>query len=1206
MGSMALHNLNVQSDGNRIDRHIASTTGIAGSASGAASYKDMLSSFMNDNGDRQSNNKGRSNNSGAESSAKANTNVNNNAMSMLNNLSLRTLASPVMNYNLGAQAEKNTNESENSSEKYDHYVSMDVEHDETGNIKIVEKWHYGPGWRACRGEISTKNQVEDVIISKDKTLSASASDMAKYSGNLDAEQTISMPITSTVTVYGGDGQKYNVPVYFTRTDNGEWVVSLDTDITKSQATLYAEDGTPTFFNMQPTRVTFDENGKANKIMNGGPFISYRDNIGMHFLSLDLSEVTKKADYTTMYSTSNGYPEGKLLELNVKENGEIIGKYSNGILQLEGKIELGSKTEINEVKHEDIKTNDFTLQYNEPIIDEKDMSFQNGSNGWVKFSKGVTTSSFVIGKDISEAKIEKIIIPEIKNPEDKYYVESGLDSVVVYKGVPFNNGPFRTLPAYAMAEIQGNVKLFQEYEGRFVISGQDSDGEISIVNHENGALIIGGNDRNTIISNASDVEVIGGEGKNDIKINGVNNTVKGGNTGDKILLAYVGDSSVNCGAGDDRLDINHGKKININLNEGDNYANVQWSEDVTLIGKIGKNDFNAYESQRINFEGGNQGDKYEIKLVNNSNITCGEGNDELKIVDASDLYIDLGGGGNYIEIDGVEASSILGGAGNDDFHIHDVGNVNIYLNGGRNFIEASKGKNTFIRGGHNGDVLNLDSLEESNIKCGNGNDTINLSSGSDMEIDLGGGNNTVNFSSDKYLSLHNVEISGAGSNKYIIDTNRSLYFKNVNIDGFDNDDELQIDSENLSYEYDRNNRTLTVYDKGKALLNLTNFNGLGGKITTNGITKTLDEIIKNTVSPVIDVPANETNQALEEGNKKIDIPYIPINAEIITDLPKKEQSLQKVDPYKEATKEELGISKNPDEKLYNFPSNTNSVSFTETGNMTITNIHTSKVENSKMKVDLDIFNKSGTPGVLEVLDSSGNVVNQIWIAEYDMFPTSAFDFLENSIKQTKDNLISLGQFIIGKEVINYDNESESKLTKVRGLEIPIGTHIRITNSIDQSKELSAYYIAANCFDGFIQLFSAVESAVKLNADDDGLKYAFKEVAKKYISDHADVFIKKTMKEQINTFSKVITENPQEILKEMGKVFVSNIGQNFGKTFINTAAKITTLLADPALEKVVGTAFKAADAANLARTLRDAEVYRNSEPIHYYFYEKKNEV
>ncbi|WP_303814235.1 dockerin type I domain-containing protein [Selenomonas ruminantium] len=380
MGSMALHNLNVQSDGNRIDRHIASTTGIAGSASGAASYKDMLSSFMNDNGDRQSNNKGRSNNSGAESSAKANTNVNNNAMSMLNNLSLRTLASPVMNYNLGAQAEKNTNESENSSEKYDHYVSMDVEHDETGNIKIVEKWHYGPGWRACRGEISTKNQVEDVIISKDKTLSASASDMAKYSGNLDAEQTINMPITSTVTVYGGDGQKYNVPVYFTRTDNGEWVVSLDTDITKSQATLYAEDGTPTFFNMQPTRVTFDENGKANKIMNGGPFISYRDNIGAHGLSLDLSEVTQKADYTTMYSTSNGYPEGKLLELNVNENGEIIGKYSNGTLQLEGKIELGKNKK--EVLMGDVNEDGRVDEVDQNLLDlyflkeEKNIRWQN--------------------------------------------------------------------------------------------------------------------------------------------------------------------------------------------------------------------------------------------------------------------------------------------------------------------------------------------------------------------------------------------------------------------------------------------------------------------------------------------------------------------------------------------------------------------------------------------------------------------------------------------------------------------------------------------------------------------------------------------------------------------------------------------------------------------------------------------------------------
>ncbi len=63
MGSMALPNLNVQSDGSRVDRHDPSTTGVAGAYSGGLSYKDMLSSFMNDGGEKQSDNKRENNKS---------------------------------------------------------------------------------------------------------------------------------------------------------------------------------------------------------------------------------------------------------------------------------------------------------------------------------------------------------------------------------------------------------------------------------------------------------------------------------------------------------------------------------------------------------------------------------------------------------------------------------------------------------------------------------------------------------------------------------------------------------------------------------------------------------------------------------------------------------------------------------------------------------------------------------------------------------------------------------------------------------------------------------------------------------------------------------------------------------------------------------------------------------------------------------------
>ena len=101
MGSMALPNLNVQSDGSRVDRHGVSTADVAGTYSGGLSYNDMLSSFMNDGGEKQSDNKGRNNKSAAGSSSNQQTSGNNDSMSMLNALSFKSL--PIMNYTMGGQ-----------------------------------------------------------------------------------------------------------------------------------------------------------------------------------------------------------------------------------------------------------------------------------------------------------------------------------------------------------------------------------------------------------------------------------------------------------------------------------------------------------------------------------------------------------------------------------------------------------------------------------------------------------------------------------------------------------------------------------------------------------------------------------------------------------------------------------------------------------------------------------------------------------------------------------------------------------------------------------------------------------------------------------------------------------------------------------------------------------------------------------------------
>lgn len=939
MGSMALPNLNVQSDGNRVDRHSTSTAGVAGAYSGALSYKDMLSSFMNDGGENQSENKGGNNKSAARGSVKLQASGSNDSMSMLNALSLKTTDFPMANIILGGQEAQKVGENGVASMENGFYTTSEIEIDENGKVISVEKNHYGPGWKSCRGEIDTKNQVEDVVINKNKTIDALATDLVKYSNNLDADQPVitkmtqdgvevtsatassdkpvfitmsngrmyvntqgsfavgnSMPITTTVTVYDGDGEKYSVPVYLTKTGNGEWMASINSDVTKSQADILRYDETPVTFNMEPTKFTFDENGNINKSNNSSAFISYKTESGMHVVLLDLSGVTQHAGKTSINGASNGYVGGYLEELNVNEEGEIVGRYSNGVLQVEGKVVMPESTfETNEVQQIATKSNDVTLHYNEPTIDENELSFQNGSNGWVKLSKGVTTSSFL--------RIEKIIIPEIKSPEDKYYVESGLEYVDVYRGLAVNYGPPGLWPVYLLAHIKGNVKLYQEYDGRFLLSGQESNGAIGIVNNVHGALIIGGNDSNTLSSYANDVDIIGGEGKNDIKINGANNKVKGGDAGDKILLTYVDNSSVNCGIGDDKIEINNGKNVTVNLNKGNNEADVQRSENITISGDIGKNLFSADNSKNLIIEGGNQGDKYIIRLVDNSNVNCGEGDDELNIVDSHDLNINLGEGENYIEIDAVKALGINCGSGNDKLHLHDVDSVSVDLNGGKNIVEISKGKNTVIEGGHDGDTFNIDSISSSKINCGNGNDTINISEANNLKINLGAGDNTVVFSSDDYLRAYDIEITGVGANKYTIDTSKPSYFQNVNINGFDNNDELQIVGDNPCFSFDETNNTFVIYDGDESILSVTNITGRNARVTVNGVSSTLNDIImeisdqdkqmyktvgENGSDERTIVSANEKEIAEFEGNANESGDLVPIDYEETIELWRKER------------------------------------------------------------------------------------------------------------------------------------------------------------------------------------------------------------------------------------------------------------------------------------------------------------------------------
>lgn len=376
---------------------------------------------------------------------------------------------------------------------------------------------------------------------------------------------------------------------------------------------------------------------------------------------------------------------------------------------------------------------------------------------------------------------------------------------------------------------------------------------------------------------------------------------------------------------------------------------------------------------------------------------------------------------------------------------------------------------------------------------------------------------------------------------------------------------------------------------------------GTSTPTGGLTD--EEIQKRIEDAKAKVALQEYNDILT-GVKKDDSVVVVPNNPNLTNLPDAIHG-PSPDPYAKATKQDLGIAS--DEKLYNFPSNQDSVGYTTTGNMNITNIHTSEVENGKIKVDMDIYNKSSIPGVLEILDDSGRVVGQVWLDENDFAASSAADMTEYVYNKVIDNFIDGFQRITGKTDVTYDNASASQWTKIRGLEIPVGTHIRITNSIDQSDDLKAYFIASTCYDHLIQTLKVAEIFADEVKDLGGGstskigKLVMKDLVKDFAKEFGPEFFLQSASDQVKAFATEIQKNPGKVWSKMAETMQEKGGETLLRTTYNVVAKIaTSIIATPAVEEAVGAAFDVADAINVSKATTDAQKYKNAKPLHYFFY------
>jgi flagellar hook protein FlgE len=145
--------------------------------------------------------------------------------------------------------------------------------------------------------------------------------------------------STAITVYDSLGNQHALQSYFVKTASGEWNVfntvdGVSSTVLPAPTTVMTFTGTgtnPTFAPATPT-VTFTPTTGAT---------------GPQSITLDYTNSTQfGSSFSVTTPTQNGYASGILAGFNISNNGEIIGRYTNGQSQILGQVVLANFTNPN--------------------------------------------------------------------------------------------------------------------------------------------------------------------------------------------------------------------------------------------------------------------------------------------------------------------------------------------------------------------------------------------------------------------------------------------------------------------------------------------------------------------------------------------------------------------------------------------------------------------------------------------------------------------------------------------------------------------------------------------------------------------------------------------------------------------------------------------------------------------------------------------
>ena len=158
----------------------------------------------------------------------------------------------------------------------------------------------------------------------------------------------SVPIITTLSVYGTEGSVHEVPMYFTRVDakNNIWRVSLDNSGgTSTKLPDAAETAKRTTVSLDPkaTELKFDDHGVFVK--GGGNFelTLLNGEQEQQKVSLNFEQVTQYASSSTIAGNADGNAAGTLASIAIDKTGTITGTYTNGMKRTEAQVAVAQFT-----------------------------------------------------------------------------------------------------------------------------------------------------------------------------------------------------------------------------------------------------------------------------------------------------------------------------------------------------------------------------------------------------------------------------------------------------------------------------------------------------------------------------------------------------------------------------------------------------------------------------------------------------------------------------------------------------------------------------------------------------------------------------------------------------------------------------------------------------------------------------------------------